>query len=611
MSSDTVQGFIGRERNPFLKCDRAAECGLSIHEASAEGLGFRGHVLHTVELKDLAAFRRHAHFSAGSPVGDSLGEEHLARLRFGPFDLPRQVDWALAQGWQCWSESPVLNRQGVLAEDRSRDRWCFGDTHFYPYEGRPGCFHSWFFSYCGSLEDPLAHGFLCADGRGQFAVAFAFDLQNSRVWIDLDCAGFDWGRLSEGSTVVRFVLPRLLQTADQLPLSACAQAYLSLCRPRHERAAQGLRAHVPAAGSPLRGYTSWYHHYQNITEDLILQNLSAAASEMSVFQIDDGYQVGLGQWTSFGESFSACNTPRTLMQKIRAKGLSPGVWLAPFVALPPQSAALSAVPLLRSTTPIGEAGGDLVRCGTIDHWGGSFFAVDTESTVFHRWIDHVVGFWKDQGAGFLKCDFLYAAGMVPGGGMTRLERAIRAHVLLDQTVRRHGMSWLSCGAILEQGFLSADFSRIGADVGQVWEDPDRNQGASRERVSTRSCITNTVTRSLLSGAAYLIDGDVTIVRDTSTGLTAEQKQTLLRVNGALSDLQFVSCDLFAWSSGARERYTELIQVKKWTQTLSLSPRFSQDEAFAPADRRGWATAYAARGLVGTTPAELQVDLPYA
>lgn len=608
----TVVGYQGRSLEPFFSLRDLAEAGLTLTRTSAQSIGLMGHQVFTVRLfqrvqPSLDQDAKVCAMTAARPLF-----EQSARLRLGPFDLPPQVDWALAQGWQCWSESPILNRKGVLAEDGNRDRWCFGDTHFYPYDGRPGHFHSWFFSYCGFSEEKQAHGFLCSDGQGLFAVAFFFELDEGRVWVDVDCAGFDWSRLDAGDVVVRFVLPSELMQASVLPLSDCARSYLSFCRPEKKRMSLGLREGVPAAEGPVRGYTSWYHHYSEITEDLILRNLRAAPAEMSVFQIDDGYQMGIGEWTAFRPSFAAGHTPRGLMEAIRARGLTPGVWLAPFVAVQAKNDARSPLSLVeREGDSSGRMAAAPVRCGTFDHWGGPFFAVDTESASFRVWLDRVVSFWKEQGVGFLKCDFLYAAGMVPGAGMTRLERACRAHVALDETVRSHGLKWLSCGGIVEQAFLSADFSRIGADVGLDWEDPDRANFASRERVSTRSCITNTVTRSLLSGAAFLNDGDVSILRDADSRLSGAQKETLLKVNGALSDLQFVSCDLFAWSSSACERYTRLLSAQKFKKVLSIQPQFSDEGMTVPDERRGWACAYRLNGQSVSGARELMVDLQLA
>ena len=53
------------------------------------------------------------------------------------------------------------------------------------------------------------------------------------------------------------------------------------------------------AGGPMTGYTSWYNHYQNISEQIIMENLEHVhemGQNFDVFQIDDGYQTYVGDW---------------------------------------------------------------------------------------------------------------------------------------------------------------------------------------------------------------------------------------------------------------------------------------------------------------------------
>ena len=47
-------------------------------------------------------------------------------------------------------------------------------------------------------------------------------------------------------------------------------------------------------GRPMTGYTSWYNHYQNISAQIISDNLEHVhemGQIFDVFQIDDGYQT--------------------------------------------------------------------------------------------------------------------------------------------------------------------------------------------------------------------------------------------------------------------------------------------------------------------------------
>ncbi|KAF9194453.1 hypothetical protein BGZ51_009533 [Haplosporangium sp. Z 767] len=111
------------------------------------------------------------------------------------------------------------------------------------------------------------------------------------------------------------------------------------------------RRSVPSSQhNQLSGWTSWYTHYEQINEHIILQNLQHIHGNRTlypldqkhqqrqeylgwpskVFQIDDGYTT-VGDWLD-------CNRekfPRGMAfiaQSIHEKGLVPGLWLAPFVA---------------------------------------------------------------------------------------------------------------------------------------------------------------------------------------------------------------------------------------------------------------------------------------
>jgi hypothetical protein len=55
----------------------------------------------------------------------------------------------------------------------------------------------------------------------------------------------------------------------------------------------------------------------------------------------------------------------------------------------------------------------------------------------------------------------------------------------------------------------------------------------------------------------LTDGDVTIVRSYDTDLSLNSRDLLAWVNGWASDVQFVSCDLFAWDEQADKTYALL------------------------------------------------------
>ena len=82
-----------------------------------------------------------------------------------------------------------------------------------------------------------------------------------------------------------------------------------------------------------KGWCSWYHYYDKITEVECLKNLELLEHykekiPVDFFQIDDGFQIRAGEW---GINNKFPNGMKFLADKIKDKGFIPGLWLAPFL----------------------------------------------------------------------------------------------------------------------------------------------------------------------------------------------------------------------------------------------------------------------------------------
>jgi len=83
------------------------------------------------------------------------------------------------------------------------------------------------------------------------------------------------------------------------------------------------------------GWNSWGEYYDRINERIILENLDFAGKNfqpfgMRYFQIDDGYSPFWGDWEADPDRFP--NGMKWLADQIRAQGMIPGIWIAPFDA---------------------------------------------------------------------------------------------------------------------------------------------------------------------------------------------------------------------------------------------------------------------------------------
>ncbi len=84
----------------------------------------------------------------------------------------------------------------------------------------------------------------------------------------------------------------------------------------------------------INGWCNWFYtHNDHVNEQEIVNNAEFAALHLKPYglewiQIDDGYQKALGDWQG-NEHFS--HGMKWLADRIRAVGLRPGIWIAPYV----------------------------------------------------------------------------------------------------------------------------------------------------------------------------------------------------------------------------------------------------------------------------------------
>ena len=483
------------------------------------------------------------------PVGQSWPGWSWVRL--SGFALPPGILGALANGHNCWSESPILGRGDRLLPESNPLQEPFGDHDYYRYADHPGAFHAWSLSYA-TLESGSNALFAAADERAFYTV-FEFDLQTGQFNVAIETDGMDLSTMqsllgearsygwqgTDRLPLGEWLLPLPGATTD-LPLAQVMTYWRQrLCH--HDQSRRPQLAHAQVLNAlgpcPIRGYTSWYYRYTQIDASWLHDNLAAVARtrpNWRVFQVDDGYQQRIGDWLKPAAGFPGGVAP--VLRAVRAAGMTPGLWWAPFVALE-DSTIWQAHPEWFLRQP----GGEPILCGDFSHWGGKFYALDTELAPVQQHFATILDrFVNDWGAGFIKADFLYAAGRRPGGGLTRAARAARAHNLLFNLCVERQALLLSCGASLSAAYGNCHFSRIGPDVLPAWEDPKLAMFHSREKCSSRASLVNAVTRSFLDHVAFFNDPDVYILRDQQNNLTAAERRTLLAVNHLLGNLVFSS-----------------------------------------------------------------------
>lgn len=279
----------------------------------------------------------------------------------------------------------------------------------------------------------------------------------------------------------------------------------------------------------IKGYTSWYNDYQNISEKKIMYALDGIDStRYDLFQIDDGYEKHVGDWCNVDHR-KFPNGLEGIVAKIHQKGLLAGIWLAPFVV-----ELNSEFYKKHNDLCYKERGKDVFAGG---NWS-KFVPLDINKPEAIDYIKKCLKFHLDLGFDFFKLDFLYAAALVKVPGRTKAQvmsmmMDLIRDVLGDKLI-------LGCGVPLSSAFGVVDYCRIGPDVSLKFDDVFYMRFAHRERISTKVTLQNTLYRSSMDGLVFRNDPDVYLLRDDNIKLNQGQKKALLTINTLCGSVYFTS-----------------------------------------------------------------------
>jgi alpha-galactosidase len=295
------------------------------------------------------------------------------------------------------------------------------------------------------------------------------------------------------------------------------------------------------------GWCTWYQYYQNVSADDVRQNLAFAQNQqdnlaLDIIQIDDGYEAQVGDWFSFSEQFPQGVAP--LAADIRASGLQPGIWLAPFI-VHPKSRLIADHPqwILRNRWR------RRVNAGFV--WNSFNTALDLTCPGALEYvctvIDKAVHEW---GFDYLKLDFLYAAAL-PGRyqdpTQTRAQ-VLRTGLNAMREAAGENSYLLGCGCPLGPGIGLLDAMRIGTDVEGRWDPSYEGFQAffrsEPDMPSARNAIQNALTRTAFHRRWWINDPDCLLARPESQ-LTPAEVQTLATVIALTGGSLFLSDDLNA------------------------------------------------------------------
>lgn len=423
-----------------------------------------------------------------------------------------------ANGFQSWTDTKEFTRNEMMADEGLIGRGIFGKSPFginlvgnYTFVDQPkeyGNFHAFSFAYV--RNDKNVDFFASLNDRTGYTIIYA-DMNKNTLRFSKDVEGI-----------------KITEPYELLDLYFDNGGYDEV----FDRYFAKLNV-KPLTDKKIKGYTSWYNYYQNISEDIILRDLEAISKKtdkVNTFQIDDGYQTAVGDWLSINKT-KFPNGLKPIVEKIHAKGWQAGLWLAPFGAQKGSKLACEHPDWL-----VKGKNGKPIMVGA--NWGG-FYAIDIDNADARAYIKNVFDtVLNDWGFDLVKLDFLYATAVVPFHNKTRGQLAYESIDFLRECVGDKQI--LGCGVQQMPCFGKVEYMRIGADMALSWKHNFFRNLTHREDVSTPNAIHNSVYRRCLNGRAFLCDPDVFLLRRSNIKFTFEQQKVLAKFIKLFGSVLFMS-----------------------------------------------------------------------
>ncbi len=301
------------------------------------------------------------------------------------------------------------------------------------------------------------------------------------------------------------------------------------------------------------GWESWYNHYADINNELIQGDLTGLSKTENlikthfldskkpcVFQVDDGWEISLGDWDARRERFP--HGMAALATSISEKNLIPGLWIAPFIIDWRSEFARS-----HRDWILRDKKGKPVAAGLNPLWGGvfgkeqpslpySYFCFDLSQNEVVDYLDSLMEkVVNDWGFRYIKLDFLFA-GMIKGefknGGAAYewYDRAIK--ILTKRNVNKKGerVAYLGCGMPFEPSFNALPLSRIGTDTKEDWDISWMKNANYPSRPSAFVNLQDTLGHAFWDNGVFVNDPDVVFLRYENISLSDKEKVLIALVN---------------------------------------------------------------------------------
>ena len=467
----------------------------------------------------------------------------IERLKLGDLIESTEFDmseaWINVGGWQSWNpgfevapgkEQPSLTNRLIKGWN---NYLVFPNSAFKPDKNRV---LAQFITYLRWGDFYLVFASVGNVSRVLPPVQFIFDRSQNTITIEICDKGNDWRRDDITAQIEIFTASSFFECKDKL-----REIYNSL-----------HFASISHLGKTPGGWESWYNHYADINENLILSDLEALTTTENIistgtfssriFQIDDGWEAALGDWEPEKDRFPGGFTQ--IVQKIQDSGFIPGLWIAPFI-IDSRSKTAAAHPewLLKDEKH------ELVVAGYNPLWGkrGEFYCLDLSRDEVVDYLDKLMDtIINDWGFRYIKLDFMYA-GMLygdynsPTASYKIYNRAIAKLTSRNKTNKGNPVAYLGCGIPFELSFKYTPLCRIGCDTYEHWKNRISRLLGWNGRNEAYLNLKDTLGHALWNNTVFSNDPDVVFIRTQNCSLSQEQKLLIAKINTLFGN-QFMYSD---------------------------------------------------------------------
>lgn len=292
----------------------------------------------------------------------------------------------------------------------------------------------------------------------------------------------------------------------------------------------------------ITGYCTWYYYYADVTEQDFIENVEAlkkargSVYSPQLVQIDDGYQRFQGDWLIQHDSWK---TPlKDIAQNIIAGGMTPGIWLMPFLA----STASSVYQEHKDWFVKDETGEPLAVLGWSPPPDNHWVCLDSTIPEVREHLKKVFQTFASWGFNYFKMDGL-GFGLLDGKYSDPEATPLSAFRLGMQVIREAVPEAILLGCCPPfmgvMGFV--DFCRVGPDTSRYWHKPDVSPNC--DMAPGAECIANALHGSLslwwMYDRYFRADPDTLMARSDNAFYT-EGEARMSVLTGILSGIAITS-----------------------------------------------------------------------